>query len=185
MTDTSQEISPPAVACGPIPTIETQRLTLRAHTLDDFAACAALWGDPRVTRHIGGRPLGEEEVWTRFLRSRGHWALFGFGFWLVIERTTGRCVGAVGFADFKRAIEPPLGDAPEQGWVLAAWAHGQGFATEAVRASLDWAAPLGWRRTVCLIHPENQASRRVATKCGYRELVRTTYKGDPVIVFER
>ena len=65
-----------------VPVIETARLKLRGHRLDDFTPCAAMWADPVVTRHIGGRPLSEEESWTRLLRYVGHWALLGFGYWV-------------------------------------------------------------------------------------------------------
>ncbi len=37
--------------------LETERLILRGHTRDDFAAFAAMWGAPDVTRFIGGKPL--------------------------------------------------------------------------------------------------------------------------------
>jgi len=40
-------------------------------------------------------------------------------------------------------------------------------------------------RTACIIAPENVASIRVAVKCGYKELQRTTYKGNPVAMFVR
>jgi RimJ/RimL family protein N-acetyltransferase len=167
------------------PVIETERLILRAHTLDDFGACAAMWGDPRVTRHIGGRPSTEEEVWARVLRYAGLWALLGYGYWALEERESGRFVGEAGFADFRREVTPPL-DAPEAGWVLAPWAHGRGYATEAVRAALAWGdAHLAARATVCMIAPENAASIQVAAKCGYRERTRTTYKDEDTIVFER
>jgi RimJ/RimL family protein N-acetyltransferase len=169
-----------------IPALDTERLSLRGHRLDDFAESAALWGDPIVTRHIGGRPFTEEEVWSRLLRYLGHWALLGFGFWVVREKATGRFVGEVGFAELKRDLEPSFEGAPEAGWVLAPWAHGRGFATEAVQAVLAWgAAQLGAARTVCMIDRENLASIRVAQKCGYREFSRTEYKGTPVILFER
>ncbi|HEX2208435.1 MAG TPA: GNAT family N-acetyltransferase [Longimicrobium sp.] len=169
----------------PVPALDTPRLTLRAHTLADFAECAALWGDPLVTRHIGGRPSTPEEVWTRLLRYAGMWTLLGFGYWVVRERETERLVGEVGLADFRREITPLI-DAPEAGWVLAPWAHGRGLATEAVRAALAWAdAHLAAPRTVCLISPENAASIHVAGKCGYREFARTTYKGEDTIIFER
>ena len=36
------------------PVVETERLILRGHTKADFEACAELWGDPDVTRFIGG-----------------------------------------------------------------------------------------------------------------------------------
>ncbi|HVK73496.1 MAG TPA: GNAT family N-acetyltransferase [Kofleriaceae bacterium] len=169
-----------------IPSLATDRLTLRGHRIEDYDECVALWGDAVVTRYIGGRPFTAEEVWARVLRYVGHWALLGFGYWVVRERATGRLVGEVGFADFHRDIVPSFEGRPEAGWVLAPWAHGKGCATEAVGAVLAWGdAHLKSDRTVCLIDPDNLASIRVAEKVGYRELARTTYKGDPSIVFER
>ncbi len=169
-----------------VPSIDTERLTLRGHRLDDFADSLALWSDPEVTRHIGGRPSTEEEVWARLLRYVGHWSLLGFGYWVVREKGSGRFVGEVGFADFHRDMDPPLGPAPEAGWVLAPAAHGKGYATEAARAALAWGeARLGWARTVCIIDPENAPSLRVADKCGFREIHRATYKGGPAVVFAR
>jgi RimJ/RimL family protein N-acetyltransferase len=169
-----------------IPALETDRLTLRGHTLDDFSECVAMWADPEVTRYIGGRPSAEDEVWTRLHRYVGHWVLLGFGYWVVREKQTGRFVGEVGFADFKRAVEPSFGGAPEIGWVLSPWAHGKGFATEAVRAAIAWGdAHFGRVRTVCMISPENVPSIRVAEKCGYKEFARTIFKGDDTLLFER
>lgn len=174
----------PAVAPGAIPALDTARLELRGHRREDFPDCLALWADLAVTRFIGGRPSTEEEVWTRLLRYIGHWGVLGFGYWVVREKGTGRFVGEVGLADLRRAIEPPFNGAPEAGWVLAPWAHGRGLATEAVRAVLAWGgANLGPGRTVCMIDPGNLPSIRVAEKCGYREFARTTYKGEPTILF--
>ncbi len=168
------------------PVIETTRLILSGHSLDDFGDCAAMWADPEVTRHIGGRPFSREEVWTKLLRYVGHWALLGFGYWVIRERASGRFVGEIGFADFKREIEPSLDGAPELGWALARSAHGRGLATAAVTAALTWAATrFASTRTVCLIDPENLPSIRVAEKCGFKEFARTTYKGGPTILFER
>ena len=114
-----------------VPVLETKRLKLRGHRLNDFPASAAMWADPIVTRHFG-KSFTEEEAWTRFLRYAGHWSLLGFGYWVVEEKATGHFAGEVGFADYKRSIEPPL-SAPEIGWVLASQFHGKGYATEAVR----------------------------------------------------
>jgi RimJ/RimL family protein N-acetyltransferase len=169
-----------------VPAIETARLRLRGHRLADFARCAAMWADPEVTRHIGGKPLSEEESWAKLLRYVGHWSLLGFGFWAIEEKASGGFVGELGFADFKRDMVPPLGGVPELGWALAAGAHGKGYATEAVRAAVAWGETrFGATRTVCLIRPDNQRSIRVAEKCGYREAARATYKGHPTIVFAR
>ncbi len=169
-----------------IPTLETARLRLAGHRLDDFDDSAAMWADPEVTRHIGGRPSTREEAWTRLLRYVGHWALLGYGYWVVRDQASGRFVGEVGFADFHRELEPPFDGAPEIGWALVPWAHGRGLATEAVRAALAWGDQhLGARRTVCMIDPGNAASIRVAQKCDYEEYARTSYKGAPTILFQR
>ena len=145
-----------------------------------------MWADPRVTRHIGGKPLTEEESWTRFLRYAGHWSLLGFGYWMAEEKATGNFIGEIGFADYKRDLQPSLKGIPEIGWALVAQAHGRGYATEAVRAALAWGdAHFPSARTACIIDPENLPSIRVAVKCGYRELQLTTYKGQPTKMFVR
>ena len=167
-------------------TLTTPRLTLRPHTRDDFPDSLAMWSDPEVARHIGGKPFTHEEVWARLLRYVGHWTLLGFGYWVVRETQTGRFVGEVGFADFQREIEPALTGTPEIGWALSPAMHGKGYAIEAVQAAVDWADE-EWpgAQTACIIAPENEASLRVAHKAGYREQIRTTYKGQPTIVFRR
>ncbi len=117
-----------------VPVLETERLRLRGHRVNDFANCAAMWADPVVVRHTVGKPLTEEESWRRLLGYVGHWAVMGFGFWVAEEKATGRFVGEIGFVDYKRDLRPSLKGVPEIGWVLASHAHGKGFATEAVRA---------------------------------------------------
>jgi RimJ/RimL family protein N-acetyltransferase len=168
-----------------IPEVVTERLVLRGHRIEDLDEAVALWSDPQVIRFIGGRPFSREEVWARLLRYIGHWSVMGYGFWALRERATGRFVGEVGIADFQRDMAVDFGGAPEAGWVLAPWSHGQGYATEAIAAMHGWAAAAGHRRTVCIIDHDNAASLRVAAKAGYRELARTPYKGADIIVFER
>jgi len=70
--------------------------------------------------------------------------------------------------------------------VLTPWAHGKGFATEAMRAALGWAeGRFGPERMVCIIDLENEASLKVAHKCGFREFARGMYKGAPLHMLER
>ncbi len=170
---------------GEVPAMETDRLRMRGHRMDDFEAAAAMWGDPVVTRYFG-RPFSEEEVWTRMLRYVGHWRWLGFGYWALEDKATGAFAGEVGFADYKREMQPSIRGVPELGWVLAAQFHGKGYATEAAQAALAWGdRHFAGGRTVCIINPENLLSIRVAAKCGYREQLRTTYKGSPIILYER
>lgn len=176
----------PSIHSGSTPVLETERLRLRAHRVADFDDCAAMWGDPKVVRHIGGKSLSREEVWARLLRYAGHWSLLHYGYWAVEEKTTGAFAGELGFADFQRELESDLKGLPELGYAFASRVHGMGYATEAALAALAWGdAHFRSKRTACIIHPDNLASVRVAEKCGYREHERTTYKGEPAIVFVR
>jgi RimJ/RimL family protein N-acetyltransferase len=166
--------------------IETDRLRLRLHVADDFAASWAMWSDPLVFRYILSGPSTEQQAWSRILTYGGLWALGDFGYWVVEERSTGAFVGEIGFADFKRDITPSIRGLPEMGWVLASAHHGKGYATEGVRAALAWADQhLPAARTVCLINPENAASIRVAEKAGYAQTHVTTFNNAPTLMFER
>ncbi|SRR5690554_967937 len=166
------------------PILSTSRLILRAHKEADFSACCTLWADPDVTRFIGGRPNPPEQVWRRILAYAGHWQLLGYGYFLVIDRTSGAVIGEVGLADFRRDITPSFGDTPEAGWALLPQHQGRGLAREALIALLAW-ADLTMPRTVCMIDPDNAPSLRLATALGYTEYDRTSYAGHPSILLER
>lgn len=168
------------------PRIETARLVLRPHVPGDFADIARLWGDPAVTRFIGGRPSTAEESWARLLRYLGLWPALGFGYFAVTDRATGAFLGDVGLADFHRDIAPSLVGMAEAGWVLAPEAWGRGIATEALMAVLDWyrATPAA-RPVACIVAPDNAGSLRVARRCGFVEWLETIYRGQATVVMRR
>ena len=166
------------------PILTTDRLILRAHTAADFPGCYTLWSDPDVTRFIGGRPSTQEEVWSRILRYVGHWEVLNYGYFLVTERQTGAVVGEFGLADFRRNVVPPFGDTPEAGWVMLPQYHGKGLAQEALTAVLAWADQT-MPRTVCMIHPDNAPSLKLAAKLGYTEYARGQYGEHTPILLER
>ena len=112
--------------------------------------------------------------------------MFGYGYWGVEEKASGQLVGAVGYADWQRAIEPSLKGFPEAGWVLAPQVHGRGYGTEAMQAAVAWAdAHVAQRRTVCIIEPANTASLALAAKMGFREFSRANYKQKVLVLLER
>ncbi len=165
--------------------LASARLVLRPHASADLPDLAAMWADPQVVRHIGGRPFTPEEVWTRLLRAAGMWALLGFGYWVARERDGGAFVGELGFADFRRELDPAFGEAPEAGWALACAMHGRGYAGEALAAVHAWADAALGRRTVCMIAPANLASVAAARRCGYTPYAQAVYKGAATTLFER
>lgn len=144
-----------------------------------------MWADESVVRHIGGTTRDAQDAWFAQLRGRGMWPLLGYGYWVVRERRTETFVGEVGFADFKRGIEPDISGRPEAGWVLAQTAWGKGYASEAVQAAHDWLDEVIPGRSTCIIDPDNAASIKVAEKVGYQEIGPSDYRGDPILLFER
>lgn len=169
-----------------IPVLETERLILRAHTVDDFDELATMWADAGVVRHIGGHQSTRAEAWERLLRYRGLWPLLGFGYWAVFEKGENRYAGDVGFADYHRVITPSMDGEPETGWVLGPHAQGRGIATEALTAAFEWfdnAFP--GRNAVCIIDPENKPSVSLARKLGFSLQCETRFRGDPTLFMRR
>ncbi len=173
-----------------IPILETKRLILRGHRLDDFETAAAIWSDELVTRFIG-RPFTREESWARLLRYVGHWELLGYGFWAIADKASGSFIGEGGLCNFHRDIDWTVAVSPDEtqreiGWALGSAYHGKGLATEAVTAMTAWADRRFPRlRTVCIIDPVNEPSLRVAEKCGYGEIGVTRYKDKEVRLLAR
>jgi RimJ/RimL family protein N-acetyltransferase len=170
-----------------IPAVSTSRLILRAHTLADFPAYAAMWADPDVTRHLGdGAPYSGEQSWASFLRTAGHWQMLGFGSWAVEEKASGRMIGGIGFSERKRDRGDALDGVPEAGWMFAAAVSGKGYATEALNAALEWGrAHFGPTRVIAITALQNIASMRVAQKCGFREFQRGLSVGRERVFFDR
>lgn len=168
------------------PRIETERLILRAFRAEDLEPLAAIWSDEDVVRYIGGQKLGREDTWRRSLAACGQWPYVGYGYWIVDSKADGAVVGQVGFADFKRDMQPKIEGQPELGYVFAPKVHGQGLAGEACRAALDWAdANLNAASYPAIISPENEASIRLAERLGFRREPDATYRGETIALFRR
>jgi RimJ/RimL family protein N-acetyltransferase len=133
-------------------------LRLRSWRDDDLETMYRLNGDERVYRYLLGRPLTREESESQLERYRRHWHEHGFGLWALEEKVSGRLVGRAGLSYHR--LWPAD---PELGWMLAPAVWGRGYATEAGAAGLRHGfETLGFERIVSIIHPENEASFRVA-----------------------
>ncbi len=173
------------------PTLETERLTLRAAQRDDFAPIFEMGKDPDRTQHKGGPVTPRPVAWEKFLRGPAMWQLLGYGMWIVERRSDHAVLGQVGYADFMRDIDPPLADMPEMAWVLGRIANGpdgrgMGYGSEALAAALDWGDihidAAGYQ---CIISPDNEPSLRLARRYGFKEKGRAIYKDELTIVLER
>lgn len=140
---------------------ETDRLRLRRASLDDGQAIFAGYArDPEVTKYLVFRPHRSIEETRTFLRRCEQVWETGHAFpYAITLRSTGDVAGM---------IEMRLADhMADLGYALARPYWGQGFATEAVVALVDWALsqPAIYRVwAVCDL--DNPASARVMEKAG-------------------
>jgi RimJ/RimL family protein N-acetyltransferase len=163
------------VAVGP--TLESPRLLLRPHRIDDFEALHGLTVAPETRAFLSGEP-SREDSYKRLLTSVASWHLFGYGTFAVLEREGGNYVGNCGLFRLERDLDPPFEGEPEAGWIIAHSRWGRGYASEAMRAVLAWFdAAIGIRRTVCMISPGNIGSEKLAGALGYRQIGLSRYRG--------
>lgn len=146
----------------PAPRLETDRLVLRPHRVEDFPAMAAFLASD-AARFVGG-PYAPRQAWWAFGADVGAWDLLDFGCWAVEEKATGGFVGQVGLN------HPP--DYPEReiGWLVFPAFERRGYATEAARAARGFAyCRLGWATAVSYVDRDNHRSAAVARRLGCRE----------------
>lgn len=166
--------------------LETERLVLRPLQTKDFPAYFAMMADPESFVFSGRDGMTSDEAWTRFLRQAGHWKVLGYGTFALFEKATGSFVGEVGFGDFRRGLGGDFDHCPEASWTIVQEARRQGYATEAIKAAVEWMEEVrDVNRTVCIIHSRNRSSLRIAHKLGFKPFRYAEYRGYPAIFFKR
>jgi RimJ/RimL family protein N-acetyltransferase len=164
------------------PFIETDRLVLRQFVLDDAAAVFRIQSDPEVMRYTGEPPAANIDEIRQMLAERpiADYARFGFGRWACILKSNGELIGGVGLKYL-----PELGEV-DLGYRLRRDYWGQGFATEAARACVEYGfSKLTLPKIVGLVEPENIASARVLEKAGFTLNGDVEYRGEVVIRYLR
>lgn len=145
-----------------VPTLHTERLTLRALSPEDFEPLCTFYASER-SRFVGG-PKDRDHTWRALACEIGHWGLRGYGRFAVDETASGAFVGVVG------PWNPEGWPEPEIGWDLMDGFEGRGYATEAARACLDYVfTDLGWRTAISLVAHGNDGSAKVALRLGARK----------------
>lgn len=142
------------------PTLETERLILRAPRPADVDAYAKFFASER-SQYVGG-PKNGEDAWEIFAYEIGHWVMRGFGYFTITRKDDDSPIGMVGHLD------QPWDPEKELGWLLFdAQDEGQGLAFEAAKAGVDhaWRA-LQWDTIVSYIDPRNTASIKLAERLG-------------------
>ncbi|MEU2541599.1 GNAT family N-acetyltransferase [Streptomyces iakyrus] len=146
--------------------IRTPRLLLRRWLDDDLVPLSEIHADPAVMQRIGdGAPRSTEQTAQDIETWEEEWDEEGFGVFAVELLGSGELVGAVGLS---------VADAPAEiagqvaiGWRLGRVFWGQGYASEAAHATLEFALQdRGLDRVVAVCRTDDRASANVLGKLG-------------------
>lgn len=155
------------VASMPNWILETERLYLRQWVEDDFARFAKMSADPRVMKYFP-KLLSVEQSNQIAAKCQQLIADRGWGFWAVglkKSHEAGRFIGFVGLHEPQADL--PFAPCIEVGWRLHPNYWGQGYATEAGRAALEFAFEvLNANEVVSFTAAINQPSRLVMERLG-------------------
>lgn len=159
---------------------ETERMLVRALSLDDVPALLEILSDPEVMKH-SVRGVCDEAAARRFVE----WCLacyesHGVGPWALIDKESFAFIGFCGVGPER------VGDGEEVnlGYRLARGYWGRGFATESTRAVLAYAFGIKqFASVVAIVEPEHVASLRVAEKAGFCRFQEVVFHGKEVRLY--
>ncbi|GGV24710.1 N-acetyltransferase [Kitasatospora herbaricolor] len=153
--------------------IHTPRLVLRRWTDDDLVPMAEINADPEVMRWIGdGSGYDLERTAEAIEGWEEDWDEEGFGLFAVELLASGELAGFTGLSVPDRL--PELGSVVEISWRFGRQFWGQGYASEAAHAALEFALEdRGLDRVFAVVRSGDEASRNVVSKLGM-ELVSET-----------
>jgi ribosomal-protein-alanine N-acetyltransferase len=143
--------------------LRSERLGFRRWSPRDFKLAWGLWGDPEVTRWIGG-PFSEEQVRERLAREMATAKSVGVQYWPVFLLATGEHAGCCGLRPYD--LEARIF---ALGFHIRPLYWGRGIAGEAARAVLAHAfSELGAASLFAGHNPRNDPSRRLLGKLGFK-----------------
>ena len=129
----------------------------------DATEMAAVLADPELYRYTGGEPPSVEGLGRQYaVQTRGH-SSDGSELWLNRIVVVGPEEQAVGYV---QATVPLDGSPAEIAWVVGAPWQGRGYAARAAALLIEELRQKGVSRVLAHIHPEHEASQRIARHLG-------------------
>ncbi|HEY3929395.1 MAG TPA: GNAT family N-acetyltransferase [Candidatus Koribacter sp.] len=140
--------------------LATQRLKFRHWTADDLPLALQLWGDSRVTEHLGGdfTPAGTAaRLNSEIAQQQAH----AVQYWPIFTLDDSQFIGVCGLRPYR--------DILELGYHLRPDFWGKGIASEAARAAIKYGFyALEVPALFAGHYPENLVSKHVLEKLGFR-----------------
>jgi RimJ/RimL family protein N-acetyltransferase len=149
-----------------LPTLREDDLVLRPKRPQDADAITAACQDPEIPRWtLVPSPYTRADADEFIAAGEAEAAAGSAVSLLAVDAADGRLLGSFSLMELARA--PRYG---EIGYWVAEAERGRGIAPRAVRLLTGWAqTELGLDRIEILAHRDNEPSRRVAEKAGYRD----------------
>ncbi|MBE0697858.1 MAG: GNAT family N-acetyltransferase [Anaerolineaceae bacterium] len=147
-----------------IPTIKTERLFLRAWSMDNAEMLFQILQEKDILQYFPNpNPPSVDRVQRYIAHQLAHWQEYGYGHWAVVSQETKEVLGWVGLEYLTDVKET------EVAYLLTRRVWGKGLATEAAQAAVRFGREnAGLRKIIGLVHPENTGSARVLQKCGLK-----------------
>jgi len=143
--------------------LQSQRLGFRQWSGADLPLAQALWGNPEVTRFIGG-PLSLEKIQERLRAEMEFYSLHAVQYWPILLLESHEHAGCAGLRPYR--LEDRIF---ELGVHLRRPYWGRGLAEEAARAVINFAFErAGVKALFAGHHPANSASQHLILKLGFR-----------------
>ena len=145
--------------------IETERLIIRDYIASDLESMHRLWSDEKTMYYLDDILCNTIEDTKKYLQigmdnADGH-------YFCICNKETGNYMGSVGYTIVEST---PLGKIVHLGYMLLPDYHGRGYIPEAVKEVIKFA----FTKDDCIrintgCHKENDASRKVMEKVGFRK----------------
>lgn len=142
--------------------LKTGRIGFSKWNRDDIKLAELLWGDPKVTRFIcAGGKFSPDDIANRLNKEIFNGEKHQVQYWPIFELATNDLIGCCGLRPYKE-------NEYEIGFHLRPMFWGQGYATEAANAVINYAFSVIKADKLFAGHnPNNVASRKLLNKLGF------------------
>ena len=142
--------------------LKSNRIGFRPWTLDDMDLAIELWGDPEVTKYLGG-PFGKSAVPGKLMTERSILRLHNYQYWPIFLLEMNEFIGCAGLRPYT-----PSEKIYEFGVHIKSAHWRKGYATEAAKTVIDYAfKKLDAKSLFAGHHPENVISKHLLEKLGF------------------
>ncbi|HEY9678337.1 MAG TPA: GNAT family N-acetyltransferase [Drouetiella sp.] len=143
-------------------TLETDRLLFRRIDELDLNELSALYADPDVMKYYP-RTRSKDETRDAIKSYQKRYAEDGISLMAAVRKADNKLIGRCGI--ILQVIDNEV--FPEVGYMFDKSVWREGLGTEAAKAFLDYGfEQLSYPEMICIIHPLNLASQKVAQKIG-------------------